>query len=370
MASGGFLQSILANYDPSRPPAAAVAPAASAPTAASAVTTGSDLSPTSSGVNIAGPGGLASSPNVPAPGSSIDPATGQPHTAGITRAELEARKAAAVGGAQTSGLMGGLGTSPNVPLPGTSINPATGQPHTAGLTRAELDAMKAKGNAIPREAVIQANFAQPDMSGREQAAAQLAGTGLVVPSSPTARRSSIVDVSGSHVSVKVDANDQDLEKNVREISHKVYEAVPAGVKDIFAEPKGKGVEGSPVKPRRGSAAGKSCPYLHTSFPANSQALFENVRVQATNLAHTVKEAVVYDPETSRTLPPATSTAPPSGLKDAHVPPITAQTHSTLAEPSSPNTRRASVLDTVALQAKRLGQDVQTTLSSAGKWSFH
>jgi hypothetical protein len=39
-------------------------------------------------------GGLASSPNVPIPGSSYDPATDLPHTAGLTRAEPEARRAA------------------------------------------------------------------------------------------------------------------------------------------------------------------------------------------------------------------------------------------------------------------------------------
>lgn len=39
-------------------------------------------------------GGLASNPNVPRPGTSIDPNTGKPHQEGLTRAELEARRAA------------------------------------------------------------------------------------------------------------------------------------------------------------------------------------------------------------------------------------------------------------------------------------
>lgn len=74
----------------------------------------------------AGGGGLASSPNVPRPGTSIDPATGKPHTAGLTRAELEAKKAAAA--SELSGreqaarqLTGGLGEAaitPGKELPG------------------------------------------------------------------------------------------------------------------------------------------------------------------------------------------------------------------------------------------------------------
>lgn len=37
---------------------------------------------------------------------------------------------------------GGLQSSPNVPRPGESINPETGKPNTAGLTRAELAAKR------------------------------------------------------------------------------------------------------------------------------------------------------------------------------------------------------------------------------------
>lgn len=60
-----------------------------------------------------------------------------------------------------SGGGGGLQSSPNVPAPGTSINPSTDKPFSAGMTRAELEAKKAA-----------------DLSGREQAARQLAGPGL------------------------------------------------------------------------------------------------------------------------------------------------------------------------------------------------
>ena len=59
---------------------------------------------------------------------------------------------------------GGLASSPNVPKPGTTIDPATGKPHTAGLTRAELEAKKAAEAKSLNE-----------MSGGEQAARQLGG---------------------------------------------------------------------------------------------------------------------------------------------------------------------------------------------------
>jgi hypothetical protein len=56
---------------------------------------------------------------------------------------------------------GGLQSSPNVPAPGSSIDPSTGKQFSAGMTRAELEAKKAA-----------------ELSGREQAARQLAGPGL------------------------------------------------------------------------------------------------------------------------------------------------------------------------------------------------
>lgn len=92
------------------------------------------------------------------------------------------------------GFGGGLQSSPNVPAPGTSINPATGKPNTAGLTRAELEAIRAKGADLldPAPQAVQAtrgSTSQPEpvvsvgneekplsaLSGREQAARQLAG---------------------------------------------------------------------------------------------------------------------------------------------------------------------------------------------------
>ncbi|KAL1405290.1 hypothetical protein Q8F55_008917 [Vanrija albida] len=95
-----------------------------------------------SGHGINGPGGLASSPNVPRAGATIDPATGKPHQAGLTRAELEAKRAA-----EAAGSGGGLQSSPNVPRPGATLDPATGKPHQAGLTRAELEAKRAAEGA-------------------------------------------------------------------------------------------------------------------------------------------------------------------------------------------------------------------------------
>jgi hypothetical protein len=95
---------------------------------------------------------------------------------------------------------GGLASSPNVPKPGTSINPETGKPHTAGVTRAELEATKAKGENLPDptpqeaergQSSVKNQFDVPagqeamhtvegrrlsDLSGREQAAKQLVGS--------------------------------------------------------------------------------------------------------------------------------------------------------------------------------------------------
>ncbi|WVQ84892.1 hypothetical protein IAT38_007055 [Cryptococcus sp. DSM 104549] len=127
-------------------------------------------------------GGLQTSPNVPKPGTSIDPATGKPHTAGLTRAELEEKKAAAAKaeslGAAAFGGAGGLGSSPNVPAPGTSINPETGKPHTAGLTRAELEAKKAAA-----------------LASLNSASASAPSTGSAIPSSQPAASSATSGLS-------------------------------------------------------------------------------------------------------------------------------------------------------------------------------
>ena len=64
-------------------------------------------------------GGLASSPNVPQPGTTIDPATGKPHVAGMTRAELEAKKAMAAGVDVGPSVAGPSGTSSEKELPGS-----------------------------------------------------------------------------------------------------------------------------------------------------------------------------------------------------------------------------------------------------------
>ena len=98
------------------------------------------------------------------------------------------------------GFGGGLASSPNVPAPGTSINPETGKPHTAGLTRAELDAIRSKGADLldpsphgviaRRSSATDSGIASGSSSsavnpegrllsalpGREQAARQLTGT--------------------------------------------------------------------------------------------------------------------------------------------------------------------------------------------------
>ena len=112
------------------------------------------------------------------------------------RSALAQAPAAGFGG----GFGGGLASSPNVPAPGTYINPETGKPHTAGLTRAELEAIRAKGadlldQAPHHEVARRSSLTTPaiasgsgsggvgpdgrrlsDLTGREQAARQLTGT--------------------------------------------------------------------------------------------------------------------------------------------------------------------------------------------------
>ncbi|KAK4689345.1 hypothetical protein P7C73_g761, partial [Tremellales sp. Uapishka_1] len=104
--------------------------------------------------------------------------------------------------AQTSGFAdaiggGGLASSPNVPRPGTSINPETGKLHTAGITRVELEAKKAAALKAEEEAEAKEVEAESqntssvagttshleELSGREQAARQLAGLGTPPPAS-------------------------------------------------------------------------------------------------------------------------------------------------------------------------------------------
>lgn len=100
-----------------------------APTFPSSVSTG--IFPTSA--PIASPyghlgglsGGLQSSPNVPAPGTSIDPSTGKAFSAGLTRAELEAKKVSDLGGREQAarqlagpGLPVGGTDTPGKELPG------------------------------------------------------------------------------------------------------------------------------------------------------------------------------------------------------------------------------------------------------------
>ena len=129
-------------------------------------------------VGFGGLGGLGSAPNVPRPGTSIDPSTGQPYHAGLTRAELDAKKAqeaslselAAVPGSQPKQTFGSAG-----PPPGSS---------TAGLAEG-VDAPTggAPGSRFSQMAnpvtASGSSITGPDMSaltGREQAGRQLTAT--------------------------------------------------------------------------------------------------------------------------------------------------------------------------------------------------
>lgn len=68
-----------------------------------------------------GAGGLQSSPNVPAPGSSIDPSTGKQFSAGMTRAELEAKNAADLSGREQAARQLAGGAAAPVETPGREL---------------------------------------------------------------------------------------------------------------------------------------------------------------------------------------------------------------------------------------------------------
>lgn len=140
-----------------------------------------------------------------APITQAHPAVGGEGLPAVGASGLGLASSASASAAPTAGFGGfggGLGSSPNVPAPGTSMNPATGLPHTAGLTRQELAAMKAQQDH-GKTAEIPST-----LSGRQQAAAQLVGSGPVIggpgqPGSPTMSEKSVLEVSTSFF-VRVD----------------------------------------------------------------------------------------------------------------------------------------------------------------------
>jgi hypothetical protein len=148
------------------------------------------------------------SPSAPVPPSGPVGATAQ--TSGFAQAGPETSASAGIapapGGPAGPGFGGitggGLASSPNVPRPGTTINPATGKPHTAGLTRAELEQIKSQQKVDEqnrRASFVKSQFGVlasddaavntkegrrlSELPGREQAAKQLAGTteGVATP---------------------------------------------------------------------------------------------------------------------------------------------------------------------------------------------
>ncbi|WWC91545.1 uncharacterized protein L201_006491 [Kwoniella dendrophila CBS 6074] len=155
-------------------------------------------------------GGLGSSPLVPKPGHTINPETGKPHSEGLTREELQAKRAAEAAAVtaqlssstsaelndqvDVSNLLGGLGTSPLVPKTGTSINPETGNLHSEGLTREELQAKRAAEAAASEAKHSSATSVQPsgEISQDELKQIQEKGKELLdpTPHHQQARRSS------------------------------------------------------------------------------------------------------------------------------------------------------------------------------------
>lgn len=137
-------------------------------------------------------------PNSPLPkSSSFGPSGANAQTSGF--AQVTPPRQPPATGLGIGPSSGGLASSPNVPKPGTSISQLTGKPHTEGLTRAELAAMREKGKGLldpspPHEVARRSSYVSKpqsglspekgtdiprqgrrlsDLSGREQAARQL-----------------------------------------------------------------------------------------------------------------------------------------------------------------------------------------------------
>ncbi|KAK8853082.1 hypothetical protein IAR55_003783 [Kwoniella newhampshirensis] len=306
-------------------------------------------------------GGLASSPNVPRPGTSIDPATGKPHTAGLTRAELEAKKAAAAGVAAFGGG-GGLGSSPNVPAPGTSINPETGLPHTAGLTRAELEQIKAKGADLldPTPLNVQARRGSDvksddigtaatggrrlsDLSGREQAALQLSGAAGLAPVKGKDTESSVTPTpqSGTSAPPAPAASDKTAPAEEQNYYQTAGEMTPG-----LELPGGWG----PVKTTGFPGSGPDAPT--SLYEDVAQGLDKVGRAAFASIPSPIKDAFSSSStDTTKSVPtPANAPAPRSPTLSA----------------GSPGGRRASaaaIFDQAKEQANKVLADVQGTLQN-------
>lgn len=183
-----------------------------------------------------------------------------------------------------SGWGGGLASSPNVPKPGSSIDPKTGKPHTAGLTRAELDTMRATGHGPLDSAPSMLEGRRlSEMSGREQAARQLTAgldsgdAGLITPgkelpggwgrespdglgwnvSLTAATKQVPVPGSGPNAPTSVY---QDITQGLEKVGKGAFGLIPQGIKDALNTEapvdKGKQPMGSPPKARRSSVGGE------------------------------------------------------------------------------------------------------------------
>ncbi|TYJ53712.1 hypothetical protein B9479_005679 [Cryptococcus floricola] len=310
-----------------------------APTRATASTSGfANADPPQSG-------GLASSPHVPKPGTSIDPATGKPHTAGLTRTELDAKKAAAIQAAAPSapaeppvsnsdglttsaGLGGewgpGLASAPGVPKPGQSINPETGKPHTAGITRAELEARKAANTAelSPSEAdhigskgadlldpapqteqIRRGSLTAPtterrpsDVSGREQAARQFlaaqineaetasAGTSTPGQEMPGAwGDNKPIPLPGTSANAPTTLY-EDVTEGLGKVGQAAFAVIPSPIKEAFHQE----ATGAPRKVSDASLTSsrslEASPTNTTGRRASATSIIDQARVQATKLS--------------------------------------------------------------------------------------
>ncbi|ORY28138.1 hypothetical protein BCR39DRAFT_535598 [Naematelia encephala] len=190
---------------------------------------------------------------------------------------------------------GGLASSPNVPKPGTTIDPATGKPHTAGLTRAELEAKRtaeAKGKEKDTS----------ELSGREQAARQLAQTSGAVPEAASTGSTTEkvraeeaitpgLEVPGGWAvatglqgsSAATTTIYDDVGEGLRKVGTAAYAVLPASIKEALSN--------SPTSPETDKLATPGSPREPRARRGSAVAILEQAKVQGTKLVHDLQETV-------------------------------------------------------------------------------
>ncbi|WVR07823.1 hypothetical protein IAU60_004866 [Kwoniella sp. DSM 27419] len=273
-------------------------------------------------------GGLQSSPLVPKPGTSINPETGKPHTAGLTRAELAAKRAAE---AQAQAQ---VPTSPEPDLSGLSDEEAaqfkTKAADLLDPTPLTQQVRRGSHSAVPGspKAVGPDGRRLSDLSGREQAARQLSATatpvtgaqggassgsgvgishGLVPPSIIRTSTGEItpglelpgawgptktVPVPGSAPNAPTSIY-EDVAEGLDKVGRAAFAVIPTPIKEALSERSPR----SPTSPRLSFSGTQTSPKLGTSPTASDgrrssvTAIFDQARLQASHVASQVTETL-------------------------------------------------------------------------------